>query len=273
MEFFRTVAAATDAEQLQRKLTIEELPRWCRAIDEVLSCQGEEGEIYCLWGQFPVRREMIEGGVRFTLPSCPNALQWTATTGGAPEPDIVQLHLSINCTAHEPDFIESIEHFLDAWRDGLANGLEGTPLPSDRTLRPQIGVGAVVRRRGAVLLVLRGQEPYAGEWAIPGGRVHAGETLAVAAERELLEETGITARVGEPVFQFEHIERDAEGRVRAHYVVIDLAAEYVAGEPRAGDDAREARWVRPEELAVLPVNRVTRQALQELGLAGQTGAE
>lgn len=143
----------------------------------------------------------------------------------------------------------------------------------EQAVRPQLGVGAVVHRRGAVLLVLRGCEPYAGEWAIPGGRVRAGETLVAAAERELLEETGITVRAGEPVFQFEHIERDKEGRVCEHHVVIDLTAEYVAGEPHAGDDALEARWVRPEELTELPVNEVTRQLLRQLGFTGGADAK
>jgi len=137
---------------------------------------------------------------------------------------------------------------------------------SDAPAQPVVGVGAVVFHAGAVLLVRRGRPPYAGEWAIPGGRVRLGESLQAAAEREIAEETGVVIRAGEvPVFTFEHIERDAAGAVRFHYVVLDLPAEYLGGTPRAGDDAAEARWVAPGELGQLPVNTTTRRCLAELG--------
>ncbi len=129
---------------------------------------------------------------------------------------------------------------------------------------PVLGVGAVVRRADAVLLVRRGRAPYRGEWAIPGGRVEWGETLASAAERELLEETGVTIRATEPVYTFEYIETTEEGPPRFHYVVIDLQGEYVAGEPRAASDAEDAAWIKLSELERVPVNRTTRDCLTTL---------
>ncbi len=47
--------------------------------------------------------------------------------------------------------------------------------------------------QGRVLLVKRRNEPFAGRWSLPGGRVEAGESLADAVHREVLEETGVTA--------------------------------------------------------------------------------
>jgi len=132
------------------------------------------------------------------------------------------------------------------------------------TRRPQVGVGAIVVCAGRVLLVLRGRPPNAGQWAIPGGRQRLGETLQQAAEREIGEETGIVIRAREPIYTFEHIERDEAGDVRYHYVVVDLAADYVSGEPRAGDDAQAARWVAWEEMGSLPLNDATRNALVRL---------
>lgn len=129
-----------------------------------------------------------------------------------------------------------------------------------KTAAPVLGAGAIVRRNDTVLLVRRGKPPYAGEWAIPGGRVHLGETLQAAAEREILEETGIRIRAGEPAYTFEYIERE-QGRVRYHYVVIDLLATWLDGEPHAGDDAAEAAWIPFSELDRLPVNAETRRAL------------
>lgn len=126
--------------------------------------------------------------------------------------------------------------------------------------QPVVGVGAVVRRGDAVLLVQRAKPPYQGQWAIPGGRVGFGETLGAAAERELLEETGVRIRAGAPVYSFEHIDVAAGW----HYVVIDLAADYLDGEPVGGDDAAAAAWVALAELDTLPVNATTRDCLGSL---------
>jgi ADP-ribose pyrophosphatase len=127
---------------------------------------------------------------------------------------------------------------------------------------PRVAVGAVVFRAQRVLLVLRGSPPARGTWAIPGGSVRLGETLKAAAERETREETGVIVRAGAPIYTFEVVERDPRGAVRFHYVIVDLAAEYVSGSPRAGDDALDARWVSAAELARLPVNSATRRLLR-----------
>ncbi len=129
---------------------------------------------------------------------------------------------------------------------------------------PRVAVGAIVFRDGRVLLIKRGQPPSQGQWAIPGGRVELGETLQAAAEREIDEETGLTIRAGNPAYTFDVIVRDDAGRVRFHYVIIDLLADYLGGELRPGDDAREARWVAPQDLAGLPVSQTTRDLLNNV---------
>lgn len=129
---------------------------------------------------------------------------------------------------------------------------------------PQLAVGAVVRRGTAVLLVQREQAPNAGQWTVPGGKVQPGETLQQAAQREVREETGVIVQAGEPVFCFDIIERNTDASLRYHYVIVDLLAEYVSGEPRAADDARDAAWIEPEVLSRLDVNAMTRQLLGRL---------
>ncbi len=141
--------------------------------------------------------------------------------------------------------------------------------PMDAEAMPVVGVGAVVRRDGRILLVKRAHPPHAGLWAIPGGKVRPGESLQAAAEREILEETGVRIRAGGPVHAFDLVERDDQGRVTCHYVVVDLAAEYLGGEPRAGSDAAGAGWFSEEELATLPLNPDTAALLRRLrGRAG-----
>jgi ADP-ribose pyrophosphatase len=135
---------------------------------------------------------------------------------------------------------------------------------------PQIAVGAIVIRDSKVLLIKRNQPPGEGLWAIPGGRVELGETLQEAVEREVKEETGVIIRAGHPVYTFEVIEHDDAGRIRFHYVIVDLVADHVSGEPSPGDDACEARWVTWKELDELRVSQSTREVLRKKAYFGQT---
>lgn len=138
---------------------------------------------------------------------------------------------------------------------------------------PVPAVGALVFREGTVLLVRRGRPPSRDVWAVPGGRVELGESLAEAVEREVREETGVTVRAGEPVWSFDSVIRDRDGRVRYHYVIVDLSADYLAGEPRGSDDAREARWVRPGEIAGFEVSEPTLHLLRRTGFLPAARAE
>lgn len=126
---------------------------------------------------------------------------------------------------------------------------------------PRVAVGAVVFNDDCILLVRRGNRPARGQWAIPGGSVLLGESLSQAAEREILEETGIRIAAGEPAFVFDVVERDDAGRIRYHYVIVDLDATYHSGDLCPGDDALEARWVAEAEMAGLDVSLPTRQLL------------
>ena len=129
---------------------------------------------------------------------------------------------------------------------------------------PEIAVGAVVIRDEKVLLVKRRKPPGKGLWSIPGGRVELGETLKEAAEREVKEEAGVIIRAKDPVYTFDLIDRDKQGCIRFHYVIVDLLADYVSGKVNPSSDACEARWVTPRELEELPVSRITREFLKNI---------
>lgn len=128
--------------------------------------------------------------------------------------------------------------------------------------QPKAGVGAVIFHKHKILLVKRGNPPYQHEWAIPGGKIKPGETLQQAAEREILEETGITIKAGEAVFAFDIIEKDSHGNILFHYVIVDLAGTYIKGEVNTGSDASAAGWFTKTELASLNLNQATMELLQ-----------
>ena len=136
-------------------------------------------------------------------------------------------------------------------------------MKNDYPSTPRVAIGAVVFNNNRVLLVRRGQPPSEDLWAIPGGSVEIGETLQEAAEREILEETGITIRAGKPVYTFDSIQRDGDGKIRFHYVIVDLGVDYISGNPIAGDDAIEARWVTEQEINDLRVSAPTLKLLKE----------
>ncbi len=118
------------------------------------------------------------------------------------------------------------------------------PASREYPARPIVGIGVVVLRPGAVLAIRRRRPPAQGSWSLPGGAQKLGETAKQAARRELREETGL--EVGELLLagQADSITRDPEGRVRYHYSIIDFAAAWTGGVPRAGGDATEPRWLK-----------------------------
>jgi ADP-ribose pyrophosphatase len=128
--------------------------------------------------------------------------------------------------------------------------------------KPVVAVGAVVFYQECVLLVKRKNPPAQAQWAIPGGKVRFGETLQQAAEREIIEETGITIKAGKPIYTFDVIEQGRADGMDFHYVIIDLEAEYMSGMPVPGDDAVEARWISRGELDQIDVNTKTRYLLE-----------
>lgn len=103
-------------------------------------------------------------------------------------------------------------------------------------------------RDGLVLLIRRGQEPLKGEWSLPGGAVELGETLEEAIRREVLEETGLVIEPLRMIETLDRISRDAAGRVRYHYVLVDFLCRVRGGSLACATDAVGARWAGPDEL-------------------------
>jgi 8-oxo-dGTP diphosphatase len=100
--------------------------------------------------------------------------------------------------------------------------------------------------RAKLLLINRGNEPFKGKWALPGGFIEIDEELEDAVARELVEETGLTGVSLEQMYTFGACGRDPRGRM----ITIAFMGIARAGKTKikAGDDAAKARWFDIEKL-------------------------
>lgn len=116
---------------------------------------------------------------------------------------------------------------------------------------PFVGIGAVVWRNDKVLLIKRKNPPSQGQWSLPGGKQNAGETIFAAAAREVREETGVEITPLGVITAIDAITRDAAGKVEYHYTLVEVAADWVAGEAIAADDALDVQWAAPDQVEKL----------------------
>lgn len=124
-------------------------------------------------------------------------------------------------------------------------------MSEDRTYptRPFLAVSAAIIRDGKVVIVRRGAGVATGVYTLPGGVVEAGETVREAVVREVREEIGMTIEPLEPAGYREMIARDADGRVKRHFVILCFAARWIAGEPIPDlTEIAEAEWRFPAEV-------------------------
>ncbi len=110
--------------------------------------------------------------------------------------------------------------------------------------RPAITVDCVVfgldEEDLKVLLIQRGNEPFKGRWALPGGFANVGESLEESALRELYEETSLKNIFLEQLYTFSDPQRDPREHVIsvAYYALVNLADHHV----QASTDANNAAW-------------------------------
>ena len=129
-----------------------------------------------------------------------------------------------------------------------------------RKTLPAVSVAVV--RGSTVLLVKRARPPSQGVFAFPGGKVEPGETLAEAAARELLEETGLRARDYRPLRDI-HIDGSGENHP-VDYLLTVFGAVYAGGEATASDDAETAAFYTLNEMTDMPLAGDVFEVAEEL---------
>lgn len=116
------------------------------------------------------------------------------------------------------------------------------------TVTPVAAAIGVVLRDDQVLLVRRANQPDAGKWGFPGGKIEPGEPVQAAAAREVAEETGLVVRPLHVFTAVDAFHRNASGQLVTHYVLIAVLCEWISGLPQAAGDALEAEWFPIETL-------------------------
>ena len=128
-----------------------------------------------------------------------------------------------------------------------------------RTPIPTWYFALVVVRRGHRFLVTQ-EKKYGSTWSIPGGRVEPGESLAAAAVREVLEETGVPIKL-DGVLRVEHSPGDGSARVRVIFVGTPL--DDTPPKTVADDESLGAAYLTLDEIRALPLRGAELRVLLE----------
>lgn len=113
--------------------------------------------------------------------------------------------------------------------------------------KPSLTCDGLVVRKGKVLLVKRGREPFRGCFALPGGFVEYGESAEECVVREVREETGLDTEVLRLIGAYSEMGRDPRG----HFVTLLYLLSEKGGAIKAGDDAESAGFFDPSALPEL----------------------
>jgi ADP-ribose pyrophosphatase YjhB (NUDIX family) len=114
--------------------------------------------------------------------------------------------------------------------------------------QPLIGVGAIIITEGKILLVKRGTEPGKNKWSVPGGLVKLGETIQETVTREVKEESNLDVEPYRLIDAVNNIEKDSNGNLRYHFVIIDFLVKLKSEVLAAGSDVLMAKWVSFDEV-------------------------
>jgi 8-oxo-dGTP diphosphatase len=129
--------------------------------------------------------------------------------------------------------------------------------------RPILAASLAVFRDGKVLLASRTAPPAQALFSLPGGVVEIGETLHDAALREVMEEVGVKAEIAGFVDHAEVIQRDADGRIKRHFVISCFAAHWISGEGETGPEAGAIIWADPDQMGGIPTTKGLQSTLRK----------
>lgn len=119
MEFFKIIYINTTEQEIQEKINLSTLNAFLSDMFVLEKTSDYSAHIGSNWGEFTLKYDKINGGVRFYLVECPNAFTWTITTGYPQEMGKIVIHLTINRKEKEQKFIDEINDFIIDWKTGI----------------------------------------------------------------------------------------------------------------------------------------------------------
>lgn len=128
--------------------------------------------------------------------------------------------------------------------------------------QPVVGVGAVVIRRGEILIEKRKSEPGKGKWSVPGGLVELSESVEETVVREVKEETRLDVDKPQLIDVVDNVIADGNGKIEYHFVILDYFVRLNGGKLKAADDAEELRWVSLDEVEKYDLTKTFRAFVQ-----------
>lgn len=141
--------------------------------------------------------------------------------------------------------------------------------PAANSLVPSVNV-VVVNDEESVLMIRRTDN---GNWAVPGGTVDLGESVAQAAVRETLEESGIECKITGIVGIYSDprhvILYTSNGEARQEFSIV-LTARAVSGRPTPSSESSEVRWVPAAEVLSYTMDRSMRIRINDFLTPGKT---
>lgn len=134
--------------------------------------------------------------------------------------------------------------------------------PKANSLVPSVNV--IVVNDGEDILMIRRSDN--GNWAVPGGAIDLGESVAQAGVRETLEESGIACTITGLVGIYSDpkhvILYTSNGEARQEFSIV-LTGRPLRGEPTASDESTEVRWVPVDEVGGLTMDRSMRLRIND----------
>lgn len=130
---------------------------------------------------------------------------------------------------------------------------------------PRLTVDGIIMQNKMILLIKRGNEPFRGRWALPGGFVEYGETTEEAVIREIQEETGIGGTIKKILGVYSDPKRDPRG----HTISIVYLLGIARGSPQAGSDAKDIHFFNLNDLPPLAFDheKIIKDAIYQMTVA------
>lgn len=111
-------------------------------------------------------------------------------------------------------------------------------------LYPDVAVDMIIEKDDKILMVRRNGKTFQYSYAIPGGFINEGERVEDAAVREMEEEINVDVEPTDILGVYSAPHRDPRG----HIVTVVFVGKIISGEPKAGDDAQDVKWVSWKDL-------------------------